>query len=225
VRATIRGGGGESTGQTLTITQMYALARGAGLSTENAVVAAAVGMAESSGQTDVTSKNPDGGMNVGIWQEDTKGVGSGKTVAELQDPATNAQVMAKGSDNGTNWGPWATYASGAYTAYLTQAKAAQSSESSGGSGWLGDILGGIGDTIKAELGFGGPVANAADKATGSLGSLLQLPSQVTDFLTALEQPVKAAMWLASPSNWARIIAGVFGFLLLAAGLVTIGMSA
>jgi hypothetical protein len=210
---------------TLSITQMYALARGAGLPAANAVVAAAIGMAESSGRAAVTSSNPDGGTNVGIWQLDTKGVGSGYTVAQLQDPATNAKVMAKGSGNGTDWGEWATYASGAYTAYLTQAKAAQSSESSGGPGWLGDALNGIGDYVRAALGYGGPVANAADKATGSLGSLLQLPSQVTDFLTALEQPVKAAMWLASPSNWARIIAGIFGFLLLAAGLVTIGMSA
>lgn len=209
---------------TLSVTQMYALARGAGLPAADAVIAAAIGMAESSGRATATSPNPDGGMNVGVWQLDTQGVGDGYTVAQLQDPATNAKVMAKGSDKGTNWGPWATYGSGAYTAYLTQAKAAQTAESKGGSSWLGDALDAIGNTVRAEFGFGGPVANAAQKAT-SAGNLLSLPSQVTDFLTALEEPVKAAVWLVNPSNWARIMAGVFGFLLLAAGLVTIGMSA
>ena len=204
----------------LTIVQMYALARKAGLSPLNAVTAAAVGMAESRGKASATSPNPDGGINVGIWQEDTKGTGKGYTVAQLQNPVTNAKVMAKASSNGAKWSDWSTYTSGDYLFWMPQASAAQLTEtkaigSSGGSSWADDILKAAGIAWNDT---GGKVVSAA-------ANLLQLPSQVTDFLQSLEQPVQAAMWIVDPANWARIIAGIFGFLLLMAGLVTLGMSA
>jgi hypothetical protein len=63
---------------------------------------------ESSGNASVTSSNPDGGTNVGLWQIDTRGVGVGYTVAQLQNPNTNAKLAIRGSKNGTDWGPWAT---------------------------------------------------------------------------------------------------------------------
>lgn len=81
-------------------------------------LAAAIAQAESSGVPTATSSNPDGGTNVGLWQLDTRGVGAGYTVAQLQDAGTNARITVMGSANGTNWGPWATYASGAYKGFL-----------------------------------------------------------------------------------------------------------
>jgi hypothetical protein len=63
---------------------------------------------ESSGNASITSPNPDGGINVGLWQLDTKGVGAGHTVAQLQNPNINAMVAVRGSSNGTNWSQWAT---------------------------------------------------------------------------------------------------------------------
>jgi hypothetical protein len=69
--------------------------------------AAYVALAESSGNAQVTSQNPDGGTNVGLWQLDTKGVGSGYTVAQLQDPATNCRVTIMNTANGTKWTEWA----------------------------------------------------------------------------------------------------------------------
>lgn len=203
------GAGGSS--QTLTVTQMYALARNAGLGAPNAIVAAAIGMAESSGRTAVTSSNPDGGVNVGVWQLDTRGGGAGYTVTQLQNPAVNAKAMAKASSNGTNWNSWATYASGAFQQYMSQADAASGQEASGGSGWISTVLSGV-------EGAGKDVASAV---TSTVGQLLQLPSQVTDFLTALEEPVQKLMWIVNPSNWARLIAGIFGFFLLGAGLFTL----
>jgi hypothetical protein len=84
-----------------------------------APVAAAIAMAESSGNAAATSSNPDGGTNVGLWQLDTPGgVGAGHTPAQLEDPNTNAAIAVKGSSNGSNWGDWATYGSGAYRQYL-----------------------------------------------------------------------------------------------------------
>ena len=63
---------------------------------------------ESSGNASVTSPNPDGGTNVGLWQLDTKGKGAGYTVAQLQDPMTNARLAVMGSRNGADWSAWAT---------------------------------------------------------------------------------------------------------------------
>jgi hypothetical protein len=78
-----------------------------GGSSDTAFEAANVAMAESSGNAAITSSNPDGGTNVGLWQLDTKGVGAGYTVAQLQDPATNARITIMNTANGTKWTQWA----------------------------------------------------------------------------------------------------------------------
>lgn len=91
---------------------------GNGGSSGTANIAAAIALAESSGQAGATSSNPDGGTNVGLWQLDTRGVGAGYTVDQLKDPATNARVTIMGSANGTNWSAWETFATGAYKKYL-----------------------------------------------------------------------------------------------------------
>lgn len=72
--------------------------------------AACIAMHESSGEAAVTSSNPDGGTNVGLWQLDTRGVGAGHTVAQLRNPLTNARVAVRGSNNGRDWSAWATAA-------------------------------------------------------------------------------------------------------------------
>jgi hypothetical protein len=205
-------------GQTLSIAQIYALARKAGLEPARAVVAAAVGMAESSGRTAVTSANPDGGTNVGVWQLDTKGVGAGHTVAELSDPTVNAAVMAKATSGGQDWSAWQTYTQGTYTTYLGQAQTAAASESSGGSGWLGDVLHGVEN-------IGEDILDPFNLIGGAVSQLIGLPSQITDFLSALEAPVKALMWLINPTNWVRIIAGFFGVLLAGFGLYALAKAA
>ena len=88
-----------------------------GGSPATAFEAANIAMAESSGRPAVTSGNPDGGTNVGLWQLDTKGVGSGYTVEQLQDPATNARITIMHTANGTVWTQWADSVvhNGAYT--------------------------------------------------------------------------------------------------------------
>jgi hypothetical protein len=63
---------------------------------------------ESSGNASVTSRNPDGGTNVGLWQLDTRGKGAGHSIAELQNPNTNAKIAIRGSNNGRDWSAWAT---------------------------------------------------------------------------------------------------------------------
>jgi hypothetical protein len=95
--------GGMSTGE---LKALWILAGG---SPSTAAVAACIASHESSGDASVTSPNPDGGTNVGLWQLDTPGgVGAGYTVDQLKDPLLNARVAVKGSANGTNWSDWAT---------------------------------------------------------------------------------------------------------------------
>jgi hypothetical protein len=78
-----------------------------GGSSGTAFVAAQVALAESSGDPDATSANPDGGTNVGLWQLDTKGVGAGYSVAQLQSPSQNAAITVMASKNGSSWIYWA----------------------------------------------------------------------------------------------------------------------
>lgn len=89
----------------------------------------------------------------------------------------------------------------------------------GVSTWFDKITKGFKDT------FGGGIGGAIGGIGGALGSVLGLPKQVTDFLTALERPVQGLMWFVNPANWARIIAGIFAFLLLGAGLITLAKAA
>ncbi len=98
--------------------EIKSLWTGNGGSAGTAAIAAAIALAESSGRTQVTSHNPDGGTNVGLWQLDTRGAGAGHTIEQLQDPATNARVTIMKSANGSNWGPWETWHTGAYKKYL-----------------------------------------------------------------------------------------------------------
>lgn len=105
---------------TYTYAQLEGLWVNAGGSAATAPVAAAVAEAESSGNSAATSANPDGGTNVGLWQLDTPaGKGSGFTVAQLSDPATNAAVAVSGSSNGADWSAWETFVTGAYKAFLS----------------------------------------------------------------------------------------------------------
>lgn len=104
----------------LSHTQLMDLWVANGGSSSTANVAAAVAGAESAGQPRVTSPNPDGGTNVGLWQLDTPGgKGAGYSIAQLQDPNTNARVAIAGSSNGLDWSAWETYVTGAYKQYLS----------------------------------------------------------------------------------------------------------
>ncbi len=99
---------GIATGGSYNTAMLQQLWQQAGGSAGSAPNAACHAMQESGGRPSVTSANPDGGTNVGLWQLDTRGVGSGYTVAQLQNPLTNAQITVRATGNGANWGQWAT---------------------------------------------------------------------------------------------------------------------
>jgi hypothetical protein len=96
-------------GTTLSPAAIGALWIAAGGNPFKANIAVCIAMHESGGRVAVTSANPDGGTNVGLWQLDTPGgKGAGFSVAQLQNALTNARVAIRGSSNGTDWSAWAT---------------------------------------------------------------------------------------------------------------------
>lgn len=212
------GSAGGGTPATLTLPQIIALWLKAGGSITTAPMAAARAMAESSGQVAVTSSNPDGGTNVGVWQLDTRGVGAGHTQAELEDPLTNAQITVQATRDGADWSEWADNWQqfiGSATSATRQFQASGASHPGGIIGFADEVLAGWEDIGRDATGAAGGVA----------ANLLSLPSQVTGFFSALEAPVQGLMWLVNPANWVRILAGMFGFLLLGAGLIALGKAA
>jgi hypothetical protein len=102
------GGTSNPNAGTWTHSGLMTLWQQAGGSSATANNAACHAIQESSGNASVTSPNPDGGTNVGLWQLDTKGVGKGYTVSQLQDPRINARVTVQGTNNGRDWSEWAT---------------------------------------------------------------------------------------------------------------------
>jgi Lysozyme like domain len=88
--------------------QLQALWRQAGGSAQAAPNAACHAIQESGGNPQVTSSNPDGGTNVGLWQLDTRGKGAGYTITELQNALNNARITVLATRNGADWSAWAT---------------------------------------------------------------------------------------------------------------------
>ena len=98
---------GGTAGGTFTAAQVAQLWTDNGGDPRTAGFAAQVAMSESTGSASVTSGNPDGGTNVGLFQLDTPGgVGAGHTVQQLQDPGLNTQITIMATRNGTDWSSW-----------------------------------------------------------------------------------------------------------------------
>lgn len=121
-----------SKGATVGVTDMLRLALKQGLAPEKAILMAAVGMAESSGRTDVVNNNPATGDNsFGLWQINMIGSLGPSRMAkyglrsfdDLKDPETNARVMSDilGSSGINAWG---AYKDKRYLQYMSEARRA-----------------------------------------------------------------------------------------------------
>lgn len=96
-----------------TYAQLEQLWISAGGSRAAAPVAAAIAMAESSGNPDATDYDSNGTVDRGLWQINSiHGAQSTFSVAQ------NAKAAVAISGNGSNWTPWTTFNSGAYRQYL-----------------------------------------------------------------------------------------------------------
>ncbi|SRR6266581_447199 len=84
-----------------------------GGSPSSASIAAAVAMAESSGNPTATNHNSDGSTDRGLWQ-----INSIHGNLSTTDPTANVRAAIKISSNGKNWKPWVTFTTGKYRQFL-----------------------------------------------------------------------------------------------------------
>jgi hypothetical protein len=110
---------------------VYALATGAGLDPEAAIIATAIAWAESGLDPqaigDLDLEDGKWGPSCGLWQirslrADT-GTGRPRDRERLLDPVFNAAAMATIS-GGTNWSPWSVWKNGRYLAHIDAVRAA-----------------------------------------------------------------------------------------------------
>lgn len=103
---------------TLSQSDLYTLAKKAGLPDSSAKVAAAIAMAESGGDPNVHNTNKStGDDSYGLWQINMLGDMGPKrrkqfgilADGQLIDPTENAKAMASLSQQGRDFSPWTTY--------------------------------------------------------------------------------------------------------------------
>jgi len=105
----------------LSAEQIAEVAISVGFNGQGLVIAVSVALAESSGNANATSHNPDGGTNTGLWQIDTKAHPQW-TEAQLKNAITNAHAAFSVSSSGTNWSAWQTFTQGTYQKFVPQAE-------------------------------------------------------------------------------------------------------
>jgi hypothetical protein len=93
--------------------QLEALWLKAGGPRASAGLAAAIALAESSGNPNAENHNTNGTIDRGLWQ-----VNSIHGAQSTFDILANAQAAVAISNGGTNFGPWTTYNTGAYKPFL-----------------------------------------------------------------------------------------------------------
>lgn len=200
---------------TLTPSEVIGLWITQGGSIASAPMALARAYSESSLGDTETSANPDGGTNVGLYQLDTRGVGSGYSVSQLSNPVTNTRITVDATKNGQDWSDWADN----YQQFLAQSESAVASFTSAAKGNISDYaksqassLGGAsGDTTSA----------GAANAAGSSASLTSIVSSVSSAVGDFDDVAKVFTYLSSPSHWFRIGALFFGVLLLGLAVFTL----
>ncbi|MBM7510047.1 hypothetical protein JOE61_003861 [Nocardioides salarius] len=171
----------------MSIRQVYQLARGAGLGHEAAVMATAIAIGESGlnpgavGDTSLTDAT--WGPSIGLWQvrsvKAESGTGKTRDATRLKSPEFNARSMAAISLGGSHWTPWTIYTNGAYRTHLTKVRAEVSSgaQAPGGKpspvGWdLPGPLPEVPDPGDVLSDLGGAVGGAASGTAGAVVGLL-----------------------------------------------------
>lgn len=194
----------------LSAAQVYALARGAGLSDGAAKIATAVAGAESRYNTaaigDVSLEDSTWGPSVGLWQirsvKAQTGTGGDRDASRLTDPTFNAKAMASISNGGAHWTAWSTYNSGAYKAYLPQARDAVGSNADAWATML--------PAADLAVSSKNPLSSVGNGALGFLG---KVTSPFTGWVKELGQEIETSLLTATL---------YLGFLGTAVGLVVIG---
>jgi len=182
-----------------------------------APVAAAIALAESSGNPQALNPTDNNGTqsSFGLWQ-----ISNGTHAppsASWADPLTNARLaVAKYKGAGNSFSPWGTYDSGAYKKFLPSSYVAPSSAPPGTAQTAtltgfnpGDIIDPFQAVIDVAQSLGTAIANPADIAS----SVTRLAKDFNSLVTLADVLVKDFEWLFVPSHWIRVMAfaGGVGF--------------
>lgn len=192
--------------------QIYSLARNAGLPDDKAKIAAAIAMAESGGNPNDHNGNAStGDDSYGLWQINMLGsMGPSRRAlyglssnSDLFDPATNARVMSAISSQGKNFSAWTTYTRNDYKRFMSNTVTASNVDP---GGILGGALGGA---------LGGFLPGAASQTVGTSLDALDAIKKAAGAM------VNTARWVSNPQNWVRVAFVVGGGILVYAGIETL----
>jgi len=184
--------------------QIYSLAKNAGLPDDKARIAAAIAMAESGGNPNDLNDNPGtGDLSYGLWQINMIGsMGPSRRAMyglskneDLFNPVINARVMSAISHQGQNFTAWSTYKDGKYNQYLTTSVA-----------W-----------VPVPTPFGTvPVPTSPGDVAGAVTG--GLSDAVGAAVSAGNAVVSTGKWVSNPRNWVRVGYVIGGSVLVIVGL-------
>lgn len=211
-----------------TYPQLERLALNAGFSASAAPVAAAIAMAESSGNPQATNHNTNGSTDYGLWQINSVHSGQfGTPGARWYDPQYNAQ-MAHTLWKSQGFRPWSTYNSGAYHQYVNKSsKPASTSTVSAinaqNANWLTDLLGvpgSKGNPIKPPSGLGGGLSGILPQ----LGQELSQGPGTSNGSGSLSQALQDLLHLDflkvfTVSFWTRVGLGALGLFVVIVAVI------
>jgi hypothetical protein len=182
-----------------------------------APIAAAIALAESSGNSDAMNYTDNNGTqtSVGLWQVST---GTHSYPPAWQTPTGNAaEAVAKYRGAGNTFAPWGTYVSGIYRQFLSGAAPATGAlPASSGSGAQSAQL-----TSWTSGGAPLDLAAATSQASQSLflgipnpWSIVESTSRLAKDFNTLVGLLNAFLhdieWLFVPSHWVRVFCFIFG---------------
>jgi hypothetical protein len=198
-----------------------------------APIAAAIAMAESSGNPQATDDDGNGSVDRGLWQ-----INSVHGNLSTYDVNANARAAIQISSGGRDWSPWTTYTSGAYRQYLSSGTVPSpytSSPPSAGITRPGGGTAGAEDTsgvqalfasydseLTATNGVGGPTdfVSLGSTITSALGlsSVASIPGQVASSITDVGTFLSWIAWIFHPRNILRAVEFLTGIAVMFYGL-------
>lgn len=181
--------------------QIASAAYAAGFRGDGLVWAVAVAEAESGGDTTARNRNTDGSVDRGLWQFNSRWHPE-VTDAMADDPGQAAKAAYRVSAGGRSWGQWSTYGNGAAARQLGAAKLAAAA--------VGDGSGGGSTVTPADWSLPG---------VGDLGSGIDGLATIGKSVAGVASGIAAAaVWIANPHNWIRILEVVAGGAAVLGGL-------
>jgi hypothetical protein len=201
----------------VTMEQLIGLAKGAGFSQSDAVIMAAIAMAESGGDSNAHNRKPPDN-SYGLWQINMLGPLEKERLQlfgitnneQLKDPVTNAHA-AKIIKQRQGFGAWSVYKSGVYRSYLGSAQKAAAAPAitvykpsiAGGDIPLGKISGNLAaaQQLAASMGLTMTSFNTGRHAKGSL----HYQNRAMDFSNGYNTPQQLAFAKALISQYGKSI--------------------